>query len=222
MPAPKDVLLTEELRAYMVEHGTPPDPVARDLIARTLELGGVAEMQIPPEQGALLTLLARLVGARLIVEVGTFTGYSTLCLARGLSSGGRVVTCDLSAEWTDIAAESWRRAGLGELIETRLGPAADTLAELPEEPSIDLAFIDADKPGYIQYWELLVPRIRPGGLLIADNVFYGGDVVDLDAVGNAASIRAFNDHAAHDPRMEVVMIPVADGLTLARRTPQEP
>src|SRR5262249_10344862 len=159
----KDVELTEELREYMVGHGTPPDAVAADLIARTYALGEAAEMPIPPEQGAFLTLLARLVDARLVVEVGTFTGYSTLCLARGTAPGGRVVTCDLSEEWTDIGLSAWRRAGVADRIDVRLGSAAETLASLPEEPVIDLAFIDADKPGYIGYWEQLVPRVRPGG-----------------------------------------------------------
>ncbi|WHM41533.1 O-methyltransferase [Streptomyces sp. BPTC-684] len=215
----KDVELTDELRRYMVEHGTPPDTVAQDLIKRTRTLGQVAEMQIPPEQGALLTLLARLVGARLVVEVGTFTGYSTLCLARGVPPGGRVVTCDLSREWTDIAHEAWQRAGVAERVERHLGPAAETLAALPAQPPVDLAFIDADKAGYIGYWEELVPRLRPGGLLVADNVFYGGAVVDAEAVGNAAAIRAFNDHALADARMELVMLPIADGVTLARKLP---
>ncbi|SEG19117.1 Predicted O-methyltransferase YrrM [Nonomuraea solani] len=217
MTLPKDVEVTDELRRYMVDHGSPPDDVAEELIARTNELGDIAEMQIPPEQGSLLTLLAQLVGARSVVEVGAFTGYSTLCLARGLRPDGHVLTCDLSREWTDIGREAWRRAGVEDRIEVRLGPASETLAGLPEEPSVDLAFIDADKPRYIGYWEQLVPRMRPGGIIAVDNVFYGGDVVDEEAVGNAAAIRAFNDHAQADPRMEQVMLPIADGLTLARK-----
>ncbi|WUI04379.1 O-methyltransferase [Spirillospora sp. NBC_00431] len=214
---PKDVELTEKLHAYMVDYGLPPDGVARWLMRRTQELGSAAEMQIPPEEGALLTLLARLVRARLIVEVGTFTGYSTLCLARGLVTGGQVLTCDLSPEWTGIAEQAWRQAGLADRIEVHLRPAAETLAALPEEPVVDLAFIDADKPGYIGYWELLVPRLRAGGLLAVDNVFYGGTVVDPQVVGNAAAIRAFNDHVRADPRMDAVIVPIADGLTLARK-----
>ena len=219
MKVDKDVQLTDELRQYMVSHGTSSGAVAQELIERTHALGQAAEMQIPPEQGALLTLLAQLLDARLVVEVGTFTGYSTLCLARGLAPGGRVVTCDLSAEWTDIARAAWRRAGLSDRIELRLGPAAETLASLPEEPDIDLAFIDADKPGYIGYWEQLVPRLRPGGLIVADNVFYGGAAVDPSAVGNASAIRAFNDHVSADVRVEQVMLPIADGVTLARKLP---
>ncbi|MFI0479684.1 O-methyltransferase [Actinomadura sp. 9N215] len=217
MGASKDVELTDELHAYIVDHGLPPDGVAQWLIGRTQELGSVAEMQIPPEQGALLTLLARLVRARLIVEVGTFTGYSTLCLARGLATGGRVLTCDLSAEWTSIAQQAWRQADLADRIEVHLRPAAETLASLPEEPVVDLAFIDADKPGYIGYWDLLVPRLVPGGVLAVDNVLYGGTVADPRVVGNAAAIRAFNDHVRADSRMDAVLLPIADGLTLARK-----
>jgi caffeoyl-CoA O-methyltransferase len=211
---PKDVALTEDLRTYMVEHGSLPDPVARDLIAETRQLGGVAEMQVPPEEGAFLTLLARLIQARLVVEVGTFTGYSTLCLARGLSPGGRVVTCDLSPEWTDIARRAWQRAGVDDRIEVMLGDASQSLETLDDGLAVDLAFIDADKASYIRYWEALVPRLRPGALIVVDNVFYYGTVTDPDAVGNTAAIRAFNDHAHADPRVQAVMLPVADGITL--------
>jgi caffeoyl-CoA O-methyltransferase len=213
----KDVVLSQELRDYLVAHGTPPDPVARELIARTDALGDPAEMRIPLEQGALLTLLARLCNARRIVEVGTFTGYSTLCLARGLSVGGRVMTCDISREWTAIAREAWAQAQVEHVIDLRLGPALDTLAALPHEPFVDLAFIDADKVNYIGYWEQLVPRMRQGGLLVVDNVFYYGEVVAAQPSENGAAIRKFNEHASADPRVELVMLPVADGITLARK-----
>ncbi|MFC0038577.1 O-methyltransferase [Actinomadura rayongensis] len=219
MASAESVALTAELRAYVVAHGLPPDAVARRLIDRTAALGGVAEMQVPPEQGALLTWLARLLGARLAVEVGTFTGYSTLCLARGLAPGGRVVTFDLSQEWTAIARAAWREAGVDDRVDLRLGPAADGLAALPGDPVVDLAFIDADKPSYVRYWDLIVPRVRPGGLVLADNVLYGGAVADPAVVGNAAAIRAFNDRVRADPRVEAVLLPIADGLTLARRLP---
>lgn len=216
----KDVAQSQELRDYLVAHGSPPDPVARDLIARTNALGDPAEMQIPPEQGALLTLLARLLHARRIVEVGTFTGYSTLCLARGLSVGGRVVTCDISREWTAIAREAWARARVDHVIDLLLGPALETLATLPPEPFVDLAFIDADKVNYVHYWEQLVPRMRPGGLLVVDNVFYYGEVVAAHPSENGTAIGKFNEHASADPRVELVMLPVADGITLARRREQ--
>jgi predicted O-methyltransferase YrrM len=141
-----------------------------------------------------------------------------LCLARGLCAGGWVITCDVSPEWTAIARTAWAQAGVDHLIELRLGPAHHTLAALPPEPVIDLAFIDADKVGYVQYWEQLVPRMRPGGLLVVDNVFYYGEVVHEHPTQNGAAIRDFNDHASADPRVELVMLPVADGITLARRT----
>ncbi|MFJ1455267.1 O-methyltransferase [Nocardia sp. N2S4-5] len=215
--ASKTVALTDALHEYMLTYGCPPDEVASDLIADTLRLGEVAEMQIPPQQGALLTMLARLLKARMIVEVGTFTGYSTLCLARGLRAGGQVITLDIREDWTSLAREAWARAGVADRIDVRLGRAIDTLALLPRQPVIDLAFVDADKVGYIDYWEQLVPRLRPGGMLVVDNVFYGGAVVNTAAEGNAAAIRAFNEHAAVDPRTDVVMLPLADGVTLARK-----
>lgn len=215
----KTVPLTPALHAYLVAHGTPPDAAQQALIARTTELGGVAAMQVAPEQGALLTLLAKLVDARQAVEVGTFTGYSAIALARGLAPGGRLLCCDVSDEWTSIAREAWREAGVADRIDLRLGPAQETLDALPDEPTIDLAFLDADKTGYLGYYEALVPRLRPGGLLLADNVFQGGRVVDADTGDeNVDAIRAFNDHVADDPRVEVVVLPVADGLTVARRT----
>jgi caffeoyl-CoA O-methyltransferase len=128
-----------------------------------------------------------------------------------------VITCDISREWTTIAREAWSQANVARLIELRLGPALDTLAALPVEPAIDLAFIDADKVNYVNYWTQLVPRLRPGGLLVVDNVFYYGEVLGLQPTENGAAIREFNDHASADPRVELVMLPVADGITLARR-----
>src|SRR5690606_5846127 len=147
-------------------------------IARTAELGDIARMQVAPEQGALLELLVRMLGARQAVEVGTFTGYSALCVARGLAPGGRLLCCDVSEEWTAIARDAWRRAGVADRIDLRIGPALETLARLPDEPTIDFAFIDADKRGYLDYYEALVRRLRPGGLLAIDNVLWAGRVVD--------------------------------------------
>jgi caffeoyl-CoA O-methyltransferase len=220
MTTPKSFHLSPEVHDYVVAHGTPPDEHQRELIGRTVELGGVSLMQVAPEQGALLTLLAHLVGARQAVEVGTFTGYSALCIARGLQPNGRLLCCDVSEEWTAIGRQAWERAGVADLIELVLAPASETLARLPEDPTIDLAFIDADKPGYIDYYEAIVPRLRPGGLLIADNVLWFGRVVDPDADDDdTEAIRAFNDHVRRDDRTEAVMLPVADGITLARRCP---
>ncbi|QLE74602.1 O-methyltransferase [Streptomyces rectiverticillatus] len=215
--APKTVLLTPLLHRYMQDQAEPPTAIQLDLIERTRALGAPAEMQIPHEQAVLLTLLTRLSGARRILEVGTFTGYSTLALALGTPPDGSVITCDLSSEWTDIAKEAWTAAGVADRVDLRLGDAGDTLRALPDEPVLDLVFIDADKPSYIDYWEQLVPRVRPGGLLLADNVLYAGEAAHPQATGNAASIRAFNQHVQADDRVEAVMLPVADGLTLARK-----
>lgn len=219
----KTLAMTPTLYRYLLAQAEPPTPVQRQLIARTRALGKPAEMRIPHEQGVFLTLLVRLTMARQIVEVGTFTGYSTLALALGQPPDGRVITCDLSEEWAGIARDAWQAAGVADRIELRLGPAAETLRALPPEPLIDLVFLDADKPGYRDYWEQLVPRVRPGGLLLADNVLYGGAVASPDATGNAHAIRAFNDQVRADDRVEAVLLPIADGLTIARKreTPRQ-
>ena len=218
MAEPKTVAVTPEVHAYLVAHGTPPDAVQRSLIAATEELGTVAGMQIAPEQGAFMTLLTQLVGARFAVEVGTFTGYSALCIARGLAPGGRLLCLDVSEEWTAIGRRHWADAGLDDRIELRLGPAEDALRALPADPPVDLAFIDADKGGYRTYYDLLVERLRPGGLVLLDNVLWGGSVVDpADEGDDCRAIRAVNDHVAADDRVDVVMLPIADGLTLARK-----
>jgi caffeoyl-CoA O-methyltransferase len=214
----KFLSLTPAVYEYLVAHSAPPDDVLRDLADETAALGPVSMMQVAVEQGAFLTLLARLIGARRIVEVGTFTGYSAICLARGLADGGRLLCCDVNEEWTAIARRFWDRAGLADRIELRLGPALDTLRGLPKTPEIDLAFIDADKPGYIGYYEELLPRLRPNGLLIFDNVLWSGLVADAAANDDQTrALRALNDHVAADPRVETVMLSVADGLLLARK-----
>lgn len=217
MDAPKSFLLSPELHRYIVEHGTPPDDVQRDLIARTAELGPIALMQVAPEQGAFLTLLTRLVGARRAVEVGTFTGYSSLCIARGLPADGHLLCCDVSEEWTAIARDAWARAGVADRVELRIAPAVETLRSLPRERVVDLAFVDADKPGYAAYFEELVARVRPNGVILVDNVLWSGNVVRPEVDDDdTRAIREFNDMVAADPRVEAVMLPVADGLTLLR------
>src|SRR6266511_914131 len=153
-PEHKSVVVTPELHAYLLAHSTPLDDVQRDLVEKTHgRLGDVARMQIAPEQGLLLTLLARLIGARSAIELGTFTGFSALCIAKGLAPGGRLLCCDVSEEWTSIGRRYWQLAGMADRIELRLGPAIETVRSLPSEPDIDLAFIDADKPNYVNYWE---------------------------------------------------------------------
>ncbi|NYG07360.1 caffeoyl-CoA O-methyltransferase [Phycicoccus badiiscoriae] len=215
----RSFLVTDAIRDYAAAHSSwRPDPVVRRLQERTAALGSPAGMQIGDDQGQLLTMLTRLVGARSAVEVGTFTGYSSLCIARGLSDGGTLVCCDISEEWTSIGAQAWHEAGVADRIDLRIAPALDTLRALPTEPMIDLVFIDADKGGYVDYWNELVPRVRPGGLLLADNVLWSGEVVDDEKSGeNLDALRAFNDVVAADERVEVVVLTAFDGLTIARR-----
>lgn len=209
--------IPSEIREYIVAHGTSPDAVLRDLIAETNALGGVARMQISPEQGAFMTMLTSLIGARQAIEIGTFTGYSSLCVARGLPPDGRLLCCDQSDEWTSIARRYWERGGVADKIELRIAPALDTLDALPAEPTFDLAFIDADKTNYMNYLDRLVPRIRTGGLILVDNVLWSGRVVDDDAQdADTVAIKQFNDHVAADARLDVVMLPVGDGLSLIR------
>jgi caffeoyl-CoA O-methyltransferase len=215
----RNFTITEGVRDYAVGHGSwPPDDVVAQLRTDTQALGGVAGMQIGDDQGQLLTMLARLIGARRAIEVGTFTGYSSLCIARGLAEGGSLLCCDINEEWTAIAQRAWQRAGVRDRIELRIAPALETLRELPSQADIDLVFIDADKPGYAAYWDELVPRVREGGVLLADNVLWSGEIVDESVTGaGVTALRAFNDKVAADGRVEVVVLTAFDGLTIARK-----
>jgi caffeoyl-CoA O-methyltransferase len=215
----RSFLVTDAIRDYAAAHSSwPADAAVRDLQERTRALGSASGMQIADDQGQLLTLLTRLVEARSAVEVGTFTGYSSLCIARGLSDGGRLVCCDISEEWTSIGRDAWAAAGVDDRIDLRIAPALETLRSLPDEATIDLVFIDADKGGYIGYWDELVPRVRPGGLLLADNVLWSGEIIeDAGDDANLAALQAFNDHVAADDRVEVAVLTAFDGLTVARR-----
>ncbi len=216
MPA-KFTALTPALYDYLVAH-TAVDPVLRELAAETEALGPVSIMQVAPEQGALLTLLARLMGARRAVEIGTFTGYSAISIARGLAPGGRLLCCDVSEEWTAIARRYFARAGVADRIELRIAPAIETLRALPRTADVDLAFVDADKTGYAAYYDELLPRLRPNGLLVFDNVLWGGQVADAaDPDESTAALRALNDRLAADTRVDAVMLPVSDGITLVRK-----
>ena len=218
MSDPKSFHLSAAVHEYLVRHGTPPDPVLRDLADETARLGQISRMQIAPEQGAFMTLLARAIGARRAVEVGTFTGYSALCIARGLPDDGHLLACDVSEEWTAVARRHWERAGVAKKIELRLGPAASTLRALPLEPRFDLGFIDADKPSYPTYYEEILLRLRPGGLILVDNVLWFGRVADpAEQDPQTVAIRAFNSLVAADARVECVMLPVSDGLSILRK-----
>ncbi len=214
----KFTTLTPELYRYLVVHCTAPHPVLRELEAETEKLGPICLMQVSPEEGALLTLLVRAIGARRAVEVGTFTGYSALCIALGLPPDGKLLCCDISEEWTAIARAYWQKAGVADRIELRLGPALETLRRLPLSVPFDLAFIDADKVNYRSYYEEILCRLRPGGLILFDNVFWMGQVLDGGAVDDETrAIRELNDFLSRDARVEAVMLPVADGVTIARK-----
>jgi caffeoyl-CoA O-methyltransferase len=216
---PKSFQLPPEVHEYLVAHGTPPDAVQRELIEETRELvGDLAIMQISPEQGAFMQLLTRAIGARRGIEVGTFTGYSALCLARGLPDDGYLLCCDVNEEWAAVARRYWEKAGISHKIDLRIAPALDTLRALPEHPHFDIAFIDADKPAYSDYYEEILERLRPGGLVLVDNVLWMGRVADPAATDELTlAIRAFNDKVADDDRVDAVMLPVSDGLTILRK-----
>jgi caffeoyl-CoA O-methyltransferase len=215
---PKSYFLSAEVSEYLIAHGTPPDDLQRRLIAETKGLGAAARMQISPEQGAFMTLLTRLIGGRRAIEVGTFTGYSALCIARGLPDDGGLLCCDVNEEWTAIGRRYWEEAGVSSKIELRLGPAAETLRALSTEPMWDLAFIDADKSNYPVYYEEILTRLRPGGVMLVDNTLWSGRVVAPDpADANLTAMIEFNDMVAGDDRVEAVMLPLSDGLTLARK-----
>jgi len=205
------------LNAYLTAHSTPPDAILRELATETAErYPNEISLQVAPEMGTFLTLLTRVSRARSGLEVGTFTGYSSICIARGLGAGGRLLCCDVSEEWTSVARKYWEKAGLSDRIELRLGPALDTLRALPEEEAFDVAFIDADKIGYPKYWAEVVPRVRGGGVIMVDNTFSHGRVLDA---GNdnpsVIAVRTMNDMAAADERVELIMLPIGDGLTVA-------
>lgn len=204
---------------YVLAHCTPADAVLRDLAVETsAALPAQAGMQISHDEGEFLTLLVRLSGARRAVEVGVFTGYSSICIARGLPEDGELLALDVSEEWTSIARRYWERAGLTGRITLRLGPAAESLRALPETEVFDFGFIDADKGGYPVYYEELLARLRPGGLLALDNVLRGGRVVDPAArEPEDLVIKELNDRIAADPRVTSVMLPLRDGLTLVRK-----
>ncbi|HWX21937.1 MAG TPA: class I SAM-dependent methyltransferase [Candidatus Binatia bacterium] len=194
------------------------DPVLAELRAETFALGKVSECQISDEQGAFLNILVAALGARTAIEVGTFTGYSSLCIARALPPQGRLICVDQNQEWTAIARRYWSRAGLQDRIDLRLGPAVPTLQKLEPGLTFDFVFIDADKTEYDAYYELLLPRVRPNGLILFDNMLWhgqlGGDPIQDP---NGRAIDALNHKLARDSRIETVLLPVADGIQFCRK-----
>ncbi|MFJ3878151.1 O-methyltransferase [Streptomyces sp. NPDC090077] len=210
--------ITDELYQYVLAHNPPLDEIQRGLVRTTWEkFPESAGMQSAEEQGPLLAFLVRLTGARHIVEVGTFTGFSALSMARALPADGRLIACDISEEWTAYGREAWAAAGVADRIDLRIAPALETLRAMPAEPHVDMAYVDADKENQILYWEELVPRLRPGGLIVTDNTLYHGTVLDESPQSRGASVRAFNEHALADTRMESVLLAISDGLTLSRK-----
>jgi caffeoyl-CoA O-methyltransferase len=211
--------LDDKLHSYLLEVGVREHEVLRRLRDQTAAIPE-SRMQIAPEEGAFLALLVRVLGARKVLEVGTFTGYSSTAMALALPADGRIVCCDLSKEWTDVARKAWTDAGVADRVDLHLGPAISTLERLiadGEADSFDLAFIDADKANYAGYYEAALQLVRPGGVIAIDNVLWSGRVVDPAVTDDATvAIRALNDAIAADERVDVSMIPLADGLTLAR------
>ena len=215
----KFVSVDDRLYQYLVRmRSDAADPLLAELRAETAALGEVSICQISDEQGTFLGILTAVIGARLVLEVGTFTGYSSLCIARGLPADGRLICLDQSREWTTIAEKYWTKAGVRDRIELRLGPAIPSLARLEPGLVFDLAFIDADKTQYDEYYELVLPRVRQNGLLVFDNMLWGGRLGGepiTEATGRA--VDALNHKLAKDPRVETVLISVADGLQVCRR-----
>ncbi|HKA92960.1 MAG TPA: class I SAM-dependent methyltransferase [Acidimicrobiia bacterium] len=215
---PKSFFLTKPVHDYLLAHAPPLDDVQRDLIVETEALGDISMMQIAPEQGAFMGALTRLIRARHAIEVGTFTGYSSLTIARALPDDGSLLCCDVNEEWTAIARKYWERAGVDDKIELRLAPAVDTLRALPSGERYDLGFIDADKGNYPHYYEEVLARLRRNGVILVDNTLWGGAVADANAADdNTKAIRAFNDMVAADDRVESVILTEGDGLTLIRK-----
>jgi len=208
-----------DLVAYAAAHSTRPDEIQQALIAATNERAeGFAGMQIGPDQGAFMTLLTTVLQVEFAVEVGTFTGYSALCIARGLAPGGRLLCCDISEEWTSIGKQHWEMAGVSDRIDLRIAPAIETLRSLPPEPKIDLAFIDADKTGYMAYYEEILPRLSPQGVIVVDNTLWHGMILKDSGAEDpdTAALQTFNDHVAADERVETVLLTIGDGVTLIR------
>jgi caffeoyl-CoA O-methyltransferase len=203
----------------MLAHRSADDPLLEELQRETARIAGrMSVMQVAPDQGTLLGLLVAMAGARRVIEVGTFTGYSALCMARSLPPDGKLLACDVSDEWTAVGRRFWAKAGVADRIDLRLGPALDTLRALPREPDWDFAFIDADKTNYGRYYDEILPRLRPNGVIAFDNVLWNGAVVRADAQdADTRALREIADRVAADARVQAVMLHVSDGLLLARK-----
>jgi len=214
----KYTALDDRLHAYLVEKGARQDDVLARVEDETAAMGDIASMQIAPDQGAFMELLTRAIGAHEALEIGTFTGYSAISIARGLTPGGRLICCELSEEYAETAARNIEAAGVADRVEILVGPATEMLRKLPERDLFDLVFIDADKPGYPDYYEEALKRTRAGGLLLLDNVLQGGRVLEPEPGDDSARAMAeLNDAIAGDERVDLAMVAIADGLTIARK-----
>ncbi|KDN16111.1 O-methyltransferase [Amycolatopsis rifamycinica] len=217
------IVATPEIHEYVRAVSLREDPILAELRAVTAGLPGGTAMQVMAEEGQLLAMLVGLSGARTVLEIGTFTGYSTLCMARALPADGEVVTLDLDGRWPAIGAGYWQRAGVAERIEVRIGDAAKTLADVTDErgaESFGLVFIDADKAGYGTYYEAALRLVRPEGLIVIDNTLFFGRVVDpASRDPDTTAVRALNASLRDDPRVDVSMLTMADGITLVRKKP---
>lgn len=217
MTGHRSFFLDEALDGYVQAHSPPVDDVQQSLIGATAALGPLARMQIAPDQAAFLAVLVAAVRPSFAVEVGTFTGFSSLAIARALPAVGRLLCCDVSTEWTDIARRHWAMAGVDDRIDLVVAPALETLRALPAEQHVDFAFLDADKTGYLAYYEELVPRLSPHALIAVDNVLWSGRVLDAGAEdADTVALRAFNDHVIADDRVTSVLLSVGDGVNLIR------
>lgn len=216
----RNVQVDETLYRYITEHSLREPAILRELREETAKLPH-AGMQIGPEQGQFMALMARLTGARHCIEIGVFTGYSSLAVALALPTGANIVACDVSEEWTSIARRYWDRAGVAGKIDLRLGPAVDTLDALLEAggaEGYDFVFIDADKGGYLAYYERCMKLLRTGGLILVDNTLWSGEVANAENTKpDTVALRAFNDALHHDERIDLSLLPIGDGVTLARK-----
>jgi caffeoyl-CoA O-methyltransferase len=219
MPPSRTHVVDPDLASYIEAHSTQPDAVQRQLMQATEErTGGFSRMQIGGDQGTLFEMFTRAIGAHSAIEIGTFTGYSAMSIARGLGSEGRLICCDVSEEWTTIAREHWQLAGVADRIDLRIAPALETLAALPTDLEFDLAFIDADKPNYVHYYEALLPRMRRAGVILVDNTLWSRAVLDDEADDkDTVALQAFNRHVAADGRVRCVILPIGDGVTMIQR-----
>lgn len=212
--------LDDRLNRYLADNHPPEHPVLAELRKRTAKMPG-AEMQVAPEQGHLLAFLARLIGAKNALEIGTFTGYSALAVALALPKNGHLIACDVNEAWTSIGRRHWEKAGVAAKIELRLGPALDTLKELKREGwtgGFDFAFIDAAKSEYDAYYESTLRLVRQGGMIAIDNMLWGGAVANPKVKdADTRALRALNAKIAGDRRVDAVLLPVGDGVVLARR-----